>query len=62
MTLFCLKCHSSLFSFVGATLNLGHAGERNVQFSNLTVQDGGVLEFHSDYNDIADRWTLQVTI
>ena len=41
-------------------MTFGYAGERYVKFSNLTIQDGGILEFVSDFGDANNIWELEV--
>ena len=48
------------YNILGATLNLGLAGERLLELSNLTIQYNGVLEFHSVYQQSMDAWELKV--
>ena len=45
----------------GATVDLGIVDQRTIKFANITIQDGGTLELHSDYNDINDYWGLKVS-
>ena len=42
-------------------MDLGIVGIRTIQFANITIQDEGVLEFHSDIDNINDYWTVNVS-
>ena len=41
-------------------MDLGIVEQRSIKFANLTIQDDGILEFHSDYDNINDYWKLKV--
>ena len=57
-----LTCNINLlFFFLGATVDLGITRQRTIQFTNITIQDEGVLEFHSDIDNINDNWTVNVS-
>ena len=57
---FVMLCHI-LCPFTGATVDLGIVDQRTIRFANLTIQDGGILELHSDYDNINDYWELRVS-
>ena len=42
-------------------MDLGITRQRTIQFTNITIQDEGVLEFHSDIDNINDNWTINVS-
>ena len=41
-------------------MDLGIVEQRSIKFANLTIQDDGILEFYSDYDNINDYWKLKV--
>ena len=48
------------FSITGGNIILGRAGIRTNKFSNLTIQDGGILDLITKYGDERDIWNLEV--
>ena len=47
---------------VGGEVILGVVGQRTYTFANVTIQDGGVLDLTSNYGNIDDIFTLQVSL
>ncbi|CAH1775844.1 unnamed protein product, partial [Owenia fusiformis] len=52
--------NAHVFIGYGATVIMQLPSLRHLDMVGLTIQDGGVLDFRSDDNDLDDQWTLQV--